>query len=85
MKDDLISRKALLYSLRGNVLVDVTAELEKSIEEQPVAFDKKAVIKELRKYTDGPCALHECGIRSEYCSACMAKKAIEIVGKGGLI
>lgn len=44
---DLISRKVLLDRLRGNVLVDVTAELEKSIEEQPVAFDKKAVIKEL--------------------------------------
>ena len=85
MKDDLISRKVLLDSLRGNVLVDVTAELEKSIEEQPVAFDKKAVIKELKKYSDNPCTLHECGMRSEYCSVCMAKKAIEIVGKGGLI
>lgn len=29
MSDDLISRKALLDSLRGNVLVDVTAELKK--------------------------------------------------------
>ena len=32
--DDLISRSALLDRLRGNVLVDVTTELEKAIQEQ---------------------------------------------------
>ena len=32
MSDDLISRKALLDSLRGNVLVDVTPEIEKTVD-----------------------------------------------------
>ncbi len=35
MRNDLISRKALMQSLRGNVLVDVTPHLEDAIEEQP--------------------------------------------------
>ena len=30
------------------------------------------------------CTLHECGIRSERCKPCIAKKAIEIVEKGGI-
>lgn len=47
MSDDLISRKALLDSLRDNVLVDVTAELKKTIEEQPIAFDKEKVKQDL--------------------------------------
>lgn len=44
---DLISRKALLDRLRGNVLVDVTPELEKTIEDQPTAFDVEKVMEEL--------------------------------------
>ena len=51
---------------------------------QPTAFDKEKVIEELTKCIDEPCSLRECGIRSEFCSACMAKKAIEIVEKGGI-
>lgn len=39
MSNDLISRSALIQSLRGNVLVDVTPHLEEAIEEQPVAYD----------------------------------------------
>lgn len=35
MSNDLISRSALMQSLRGNVLVDVTPYLEDAIEEQP--------------------------------------------------
>ncbi len=35
MRDDLISRKALMQSLRSNVLVDVTPHLEDAIEGQP--------------------------------------------------
>lgn len=54
------------------------------IDEMPTAFDKEKVIEELMKCSDDPCTLHECGARSEYCSACMAKKAIEIVEKGGI-
>lgn len=48
------------------------------------AFDKGKVIEKLMKYSDDPCTLHECGVKSEYCSACMARKAIEIVEKGGI-
>lgn len=79
MNDDLISRKSLMEGRVENDPVRIAAICEKT------AFDKEAVIKELRKYTDGPCALHECGIRSEYCSACMAKRAIEVVEKSGTI
>lgn len=47
-------------------------------------FDKEKVIEELDKLTGEECTLHECGIRSERCKACIAKKAIEIVEKGGI-
>ena len=50
----------------------------------PTAFNKEKVIEELYRYTAEECELHECGIRSEYCNVCMAKKAIEIVEKGGI-
>lgn len=42
------------------------------------------MIEELRKYTAEECELHECGTRGEYCNVCMAKKALEIVEKGGI-
>lgn len=50
--DGLISRKALLDSLRGNVLVDVTSELEEAIEDQPTAFDKEKVMKQFQEVAD---------------------------------
>lgn len=92
MNDDLISRKALLKELREilnephNImfLMGIGAAVT-IIEHCETAFDKEKVIEELMKYSDDPCILHECGVRSEYCSVCMAKKAIEIVEKGGLI
>ena len=80
----LIDADRLMDNLRGNVLIDVTPELEDTIAQQPTAFDKKKVIGELYRYTAEECELHECGIRSEYCNVCMAKKAIEIVEKGGI-
>lgn len=61
----------------GNRMLDM-------INRSQIAFDKEKVIEELMKCSDDPCTLHECGVRSEYCSACMAKKAIEIVEKVGL-
>ena len=54
------------------------------IDEMPVAFDKEKVIEELGKLTGEECTLHECGIRSERCKPCIAKKAIEIVKKCGI-
>ena len=80
----LIDADRLMDNLRGNVLIDVTPELEDTIAQQPTAFDKEKVIWELYRYTAEECELHECGIRSEYCNVCMAKKAIEIVEKGGI-
>ncbi len=80
----LIDADRLMDNLRGNVLIDVTPELEDTIAQQPTAFDKEKVIGELYRYTAEECELHECGIRSEYCNVCMAKKAIEIVEKGGI-
>lgn len=63
---------------------DLIAVAQELIDIQQTAFDKKKVIEELRKYTTDKCELHECGIRSEYCSVCIAKKSIEIVEKGGI-
>lgn len=41
----LIDADRLIDKLRGNVLIDVTPELEKAIEQQPTAFDKDKVTK----------------------------------------
>lgn len=89
MSDDLISRKALLDRFRYG---DKESESDKAwicavrrmIKEHPTAFDKEKVIEELDKLTGEECTLHECGIRSERCKPCIAKKAIEIVEKGGI-
>ena len=43
----LIDANRLMDSLRGNLLIDVTTELEKTIVEQPTAFDKDKVRREL--------------------------------------
>lgn len=54
------------------------------LEEVKTAFDEEKVIEELDKLTGEECTLHECGIRSERCKPCIAKKAIDIVKKGGI-
>ena len=41
----LIDADRLMDNLKGNVLIDVTPELERAIEQQPTAFDKENVIK----------------------------------------
>ncbi len=51
MSDDLISRSALLVSLRGNVLVDVTSSLEEAIEGQPTVYDLDEVVEAMEKKT----------------------------------
>lgn len=90
MSDDLISRKAFMEYLglgdteenrEENVGEIVTLE---DFDRQPTAFDKERVLSELGELTGEECTLHECGIRSEKCKACIAKKAIEIVEKGGI-
>lgn len=92
MSDDLISRKVLVE--RVKYLFTHTNEgtpehyaygvVLNEIRELPMAFDRQKVLEELYRYTAEECELHECGIRSEYCNVCMAKKAIDIVEKGGI-
>ena len=64
-----------------NIGENVTLE---NFDRQPTAFDKERVLSELGELTGEECTLHECGIRSEKCKACIAKKAIEIVERGGI-
>ena len=45
----LIDADELIMRLRCNVLIDVTSEMEKEIEQQPTAYDKEKVIEELQK------------------------------------
>ena len=80
----LIDADALMDCIDKNCDDSFAGMLKALVKRQPTAFDKEKVIEELMKCSDDPCTLHECGVRSEYCSACMAKKAIEIVEKGGI-
>lgn len=66
----LIDADKLLCRLRNNVLIDVTAELEKEIEQQPTAFDKEKVIEVLKE--EGCIIDNDAGNR-----------AVEIVKEGG--
>lgn len=85
MSDDLISRKALLDSLRGNVLVDVTPEIEKTVEEQPTAFDKGKVIEELKANMSSVQGISGQAVTFMFSDGYYngIKDAIEIVEKGG--
>ena len=98
MNDDLISRKALLkqfsisdsgrripeYDIDNFPITLSIKDVKEIVRKAPTAFDKEKVIEELDKLTGEECTLHECGIRSERCKPCIAKKAIEIVEKGGI-
>ena len=55
-----------------------------AIDEVPTAYDPDKVAERLKALTEEECTLHECGLRSEHCKACIAKKAIEIVKGGGV-
>lgn len=82
MSDDLISRKFLLecaeYDNNGRLIIPY-----RYVKNAPTAVDKEKVLDELGELTGEECTLHECGIRSEKCKACIAKKAVEIVDRGG--
>lgn len=60
-------------------------EFDQVIMLMPIAYDVDKVVEQLEELTMEECTLHECGIRSEYCKPCIAKKAIEIVKAGGII
>ena len=68
----LIDADRLMDRLRGNVLIDVTPELEETIAQQPTAFDKERVLEEIRN------VLHR------YYSIDTENEIIEIVERGGL-
>lgn len=78
----LIDADRLIDNLRGNVLIDVTPELEDTIAQQPTAFDKEKVIEELQRRTHNYYPSIDC-----YCLSRKAvdlKESIEIVKKGGI-
>lgn len=70
MSNDLISRSALMQSLRGNVLVEVTPNLEQAIAEQPAAYDVDKVAFRLE------CESINCHI--------MTDRAVELIKSGGI-
>lgn len=95
MSNDLISREAAYRAfsdyLKRNCVGERSSWTELSIGEIasviksiPATFDKGKVLDELGELTGEECTLHECGIRSEKCKACIAKKAVEIVDRGGI-
>ena len=74
----LIDADRLIDNLRGNVLIDVTPELEDTIAQQPTAFDKDKVIEELQE------AGQSCNEANDICGAEAIEYAIGIVEKGGI-
>lgn len=73
----LIDADRLMDNLRGNVLIDVTPELEDTIARQPTAFDREKVIEQLNEAADWH------GVYDgEY--SIELNDAIEIVEKGGI-
>ena len=75
----LIDVDRLMYSLRGNVLIDVVPELEETILQQPTAFDKEKVIEELKG------EIELCVTHPLYPGRYIKKdRAVEIVEKGGI-
>lgn len=77
--NDLISRSALMQSLRNNVLVDVTPNLEQAIDEQPTAYDVDKVAERLEKQKSGLTTWAE-----DEAYKLGIEKAIEIVKSGGI-
>lgn len=66
----MISKSALMQSLRNNVLVDVTPNLEQAVEEQPTAYDVGKVAYRL--------------MCESINSHIMTDRAVEIVKSGGV-
>ena len=75
----LIDADRLMDSLKGNVLIDVTPELEDTIAQQPTAFDREKVIEELKR-----CRVYQFqGVLPDG-RVCHFSDAIKIVEKGGI-
>lgn len=81
----LIDADRLMDRLRGNVLIDVTTELEKTIADQQTGFDKEKVIEELKnKAEDSRKYWSEFDDEDAFGEMNAYKNAIEIVEKGGI-
>ena len=78
----LIDADRLMDSLRGNVLIDVTPELEDTIAQQPTAFDREKVIKKLN--AERNLMYRKDGTLMSARTTVSIDKAIEIVEKGGI-
>ena len=81
MSNDLISRSALLDSLRGNVLVDVTPHLEEAIDEQPAAYDVDKVAERIKSSSTDEDGI-VCYVDKK--PVITKESAIEIVKSGGI-
>lgn len=82
----LIDADDLMDALRGNVLVDVTPEIEKTISGQPAAYDKDRVIRQLReRFCCSECIpeIREKGVE-ETCRDCSTYDVKKIVRAGGI-
>ena len=77
---DLAAAENLIEEYRA---IGTPEECRAAMEKQPV-FNMDKVVEQLKALTWEECTLHECGIRSEHCKACIAKKAIDIVKAGGV-
>ena len=75
----LIDADRLMDSLKGNVLIDVTPELEDTIAQQPTAFDREKVIEELKR-----CRVYQFQGLLPDGRVCHFSDAIKIVEKGGI-
>ena len=81
----LIDADELMDSLKGNVLIDVTTELEKTIAEQPTAFDKEKVIGKLKRLkTNAFGYYNQFDDEQAFGESAAYSATIEIVEKGGI-
>lgn len=82
----LIDADKLMDALRGNVLVDVTQEIEKTISGQPTAYDQDKVIRQLGgRFCCSECLpeIREKGVE-ETCRDCPTYDVKKIVKAGGI-
>lgn len=83
----VIMEKARKKAVTHEALKGMEASIEafmNFINQIPTAYDVDKVVEQLEELTGEECTLHECGLRSERCKPCIAKKAIEIVKAGGV-
>lgn len=80
---DALKKDLKSVTLSNGTLVNTNTVLL-LLDKYPTAYDVDKVVAQLEGLTEEECTLHECGIRSERCKPCIAKKAIEIVKAGGL-